>query len=73
MAENIGGIAWVDRQKDNDFDGLRYAVEAMVRKEQNIKALAVNEQDILDCILDGLDGLDCQSGMRLCTATRTLL
>jgi len=43
MAENIGGIAWVDRQNDNDFDGLRYAIQAMVRKEQNFKALAENE------------------------------
>jgi len=73
MAENIGGIAWVDRQNDNDFDGLRYAVGAMVRKEQNFKALGENEQDILDCFMDGLDGLDCRGGMRLCRAIRTLL
>jgi len=42
----------------------------MVLKGQNFKGLAENEQDVLDCILDGLD---CRGGGRLLGAVRALL
>jgi len=30
------GIAWVDREEDNDFTGLQYAVEQMVVKRAKL-------------------------------------
>ena len=64
------GIAWVDRQENNDFRGLNYAVDGMARKGQNFKGLAEDGRDILDCILVGLD---CPKGRRLGRAIRILL
>ena len=64
------GITYVDRGEDRDMDGLLYAVEKMLIKGQNFKALNEEQREVLQIILDRLD---CSSERGLHTVITTLL
>jgi len=64
------GTAWVEREKEKDFIGLEYAVQAMTRQGLNFRGLKEDGMERLDDILEELD--QDQRGRRLARVIRTL-